>query len=223
MELPAPATAPDFNEPHSLAIRIWHWMLFLFIACTITTVGMATFVFRTGTNIRLVQQQLQQKGVIVDESAARAVSHAFNDKLWVLHTWLGYGIAFLVLARIILELFQPDEEKLRIKIRRALGFAIMSQDQQQQKRHYLGVKWLCVLFYTLILTMALTGLGLALEGVPLFREIRGGIKSVHNFTQYLIYGFILFHLAGVIRADNRRLPGLISGMINGRKRDAIKS
>jgi cytochrome b len=218
MELYSLATTPDFNEPHSLAIRIWHWMLFLLIACSITTVGMATFVFRTGRNIPLVQQQLQQKGISVDESAARAVSHAFNDKLWIWHTWFGYGIAALVLARIILELFQPDEEKLRIKIRRALGFAASSHEQQQEKRHYLGIKWTYVLFYALILTMALTGLGLAFEDVPFFRGIRGGIKSIHSFTQYLIYGFILFHLAGVIRAENRRHPGLVSGMINGRKR-----
>jgi cytochrome b len=93
--------AAGFNEPHTLAIRIWHWLL-------------------------------------------------------------GYGIAGLVLVRIILELSQPDEEKLRIKI-------------------------------------------------------RGPIKSVHNFTQYLVYGFILFHLAGVTRADSRRHPGLVSGMINGKK------
>ena len=181
---------------------------------------MATFVFRTGRNIPLVQQQLQKNGVIVDVSTARAVSHAFNDKLWAWHTWFGYGIAALVLARIILELFQPNEEKLRIKIRRALGFAATSHDQHQEKRHYLTVKWTYVLFYALILTMALTGLGLALEDVSFFGEIRGGIKSVHSFCQYLIYAFILFHLAGVIRADNRRHPGLVSGMINGKKRNA---
>ncbi|HXB93328.1 MAG TPA: cytochrome b/b6 domain-containing protein, partial [Puia sp.] len=178
MELNTLSDAPDFNEPHSLAIRIWHWLLFLLIACTITTVAMATFVFRTGPNIPLVRQQLQQKGLSVDESAARAVSHAFNDKLWTLHTWLGYGIAFLVLARIMLEIFQPKEEKLRIKIRRALGFAVKSQGQQQEKRHYLGVKWTYVLFYALILIMALTGVGLALEDVSFFRGIRGPIKSV---------------------------------------------
>ena len=54
--------ARAFNEPHSLAIRIWHWLLFILIAATITMVILATFGFRTGRNISLVQEQLQKKG-----------------------------------------------------------------------------------------------------------------------------------------------------------------
>lgn len=209
-----------FNEPHSLFIRIWHWLLFVLITASIVTVGLATYGFRTGKNITLVQQQLQKKGITVDQDAARAVSHAFNDKLWTWHTWLGYGIAILVLARFILEIFQPTEEKLSVKFRRALGFVASSPGEEKEKRHYLGVKWTYLIFYLLILIMAITGLGLAFEDVPFFRSIRGSIKSLHSFVQYGIYGFILVHLIGVIWADTRRYPGLVSGMINGNRKRA---
>jgi Ni,Fe-hydrogenase I cytochrome b subunit len=146
---PGTQPAPSSLEAHSSSIRIWHWLFFIFIFCSITTVALATFVFNTGKNIPMVQEQLQGKGVTADAAAARAVSHAFNDKLWELHTWIG--------------------------------------------------------------------IGLALEDVPFFRGIRKPIKTVHNFAQYFTYAFVLIHIGGVIWAENRGLPGLVSGMINGKK------
>jgi cytochrome b len=212
-------TTPGFNEPHSLAIRIWHWIFFILLTATIITVTLATYVFNTGQNTPLVQNQLQQKGVNVDKQVARAVSHAFNDKLWDLHTWIGYFIVAFVLGRLVLELFKPSEEKLSVKLRRVMAFNTLSREEMHEKKHYIRVKWSYVIFYGCILVMALTGLGLAFEDVPFFREARKSIKSIHSFTQYLIYAFILIHLAGVIAADMRRYPGLVSGMINGKKRN----
>jgi cytochrome b561 len=208
---------PTFLEPHSLGIRIWHWTLVVFIFSAITTVALATFVFNTGRNIPLVQQELQGKGITADVPAARAVSHAFNDKLWELHTWIGYGIVLLVLSRWLLEFFQPSPEKLARKMRFAADFAPTTPEQKGSKEHYLLAKWGYVLFYVLILVMALTGLVLAFEDVAFFRSIRRPVKSVHNFTQYLIYAFALFHIIGVVRADNLHYPGLVSRMISGRK------
>ena len=65
--------------------------------------------------------------------------------------------------------------------------------------------------------MALTGLILAFEDVTLFRQWRAPVKQLHGFVQYIIYGYALLHLAGVIRADLGQFPGIVSGMINGRK------
>lgn len=209
-------------EPHSLAIRIWHWIFFILIFSTITTVALATFVFNTGKNIPLVQQQLQGRGVTVDTQTARAVSHAFNDICWALHTWIGYGIAIFVLGRLVLEIALPTQEKLSGKMRLARAFMPTTVEQAQEKKHFVAVKWTYVVFYALIAVMALTGLVLAFETVPFFRSIRRPVKSVHSFTQYLIYGFILIHIAGVIRADIGKYPGLVSGMINGRKTRQLK-
>jgi Ni/Fe-hydrogenase 1 B-type cytochrome subunit len=208
---------PTFLEPHSLAIRIWHWALVVFIFGAVTTVVLATFVFNTGQNIPMVQQQLQGKGIAVDASAARAVSHAFNDRVWFLHKWIGYGIVLLVLARGLLEVFQPAAEKVAGKMRSASGFMPTTVEHARAKKLYLTIKWVYVVFYVLILVMALTGLVLAFEDVPFFQSIRRPVKSVHNFNQYLIYAFALIHIAGVVRADNLRYPGLVSRMIGGGK------
>jgi cytochrome b len=79
------------------------------------------------------------------------------------------------------------------------------------------VKRTYLVFYLLILTMALTGLGLAFEDNPLLKAWHGSIKQIHSFVQYLIYGFILIHLVGVIWTDGNRHNGLVSGMIHGKK------
>lgn len=207
-----------FNEPHSLAIRIWHWTFFAVITASLITVLFGSTLFRTRDNIVAVQQQLQEKGATVNKDQARAVAHAYSDKLWDLHKYIGYVLTGLLLCRIIIEVVQPGEERLRTKIKKAAGFKPSSPADTAAKRHvqhYGRVKWTYVIFYVLIVTMALTGLGLAFEEVPVFRDWHRGITKVHQFVQYFIYAFILIHIVGVIRSDLGRHKGLVSGMIHG--------
>jgi cytochrome b len=211
-----------FDEPHSLAIRIWHWTFFVVLTASLTTVLFGSTLLRTRDNIAGVQQELQEKGLTATKDQARSVAHAYSDKFWDLHTWLGYGLAGLLLIRIIIEAAQPGEERLRTKIKKAAGFkptGLRPRDDAAKKfvQHYGRVKWTYVIFYVLIATMALTGLGLAFEDVPLLDRWNHGISIVHQTVQYFIYAFILIHLAGVIRADLGRHKGLVSGMIHGNR------
>jgi Ni/Fe-hydrogenase 1 B-type cytochrome subunit len=208
----------SFNEAHSAGIRIWHWTFFIVITGSLLTVLLASTTFRTRNTTAMVQHQLQEKSVSVTTDQARAVAHEFNDKIWDLHRIFGYVLSTLVLIRILLEIVQPGEEKLGRKIRRAVGFQPATREENKDRRHYLGVKLGYLVFYSLILLMALTGLGLAFEDVPVLKTFHQPIKSMHAFLQYLIYGYILVHLGGVFVADLRRHKGLVSGMIHGQKR-----
>jgi len=213
-------TTPDLNQRYSLGIRIWHWSLFIVLIASLITVGLASTVFRTRNTISLVTTQLAKKGVTVDNDQARAVAHEYNDKLWELHTWLGYILCFLVVARIVIEFAQSRDERLAPRIKTALAFKPRDAQQRGDQQHYLLVKRAYVLFYAAIIIMALTGLVLAFEGVAAFRSWRNPAKSIHALVQYIIYGFVILHLAGVVRADLGRYPGIVSGMINGRKRSS---
>jgi Ni/Fe-hydrogenase 1 B-type cytochrome subunit len=208
--------SPTFLEPHSLAIRIWHWTFFLVLTASLMTVLFGSTLFRTQDNIGTVQQPLQEKGILVNKDQARAVAHEFSDKLWNLHKWIGFIICALLISRILIEIAQPGQEKLTTKIKKAAGFTIDNHLDRKEKNHYVQVKWGYLLFYLLILVQAVTGLGLAFEDVPLLRRWNGGITQVHSVVQYFIYGFILIHLVGVIRADGRKYKGLVSGMIHGK-------
>jgi cytochrome b561 len=207
-----------FNETHSLAIRIWHWCFFLLLTATMITVLLASTTFRTRNNTAMVQEQLQHNNITIDANQARAVSHAFNDKIWELHTWLGYFIALFLIGRFILEIFQPSEEKIANRLKKAINHQLMTVYQKDTQTHYVRVKWSYLLFYLLMLIMVLTGLGLAFEHIAFFKTIRGTIKQIHSLTQYAIYAFVLFHLGGVILADTGAYPGIVSGMIHGKRR-----
>ncbi len=116
-------TFSSFNENHSLAVRVWHWATSLTIIFTIVLVLMGTFMFKTRDNIPMVQEQLEGKGVTVTNDQARAVTHEYSDKIWMLHKYVGYGLCFLLLCRIILEATQPSEEKFKTKILKTRTFS----------------------------------------------------------------------------------------------------
>jgi cytochrome b len=168
------------------------------------------------SNVALVQDQLKSKGATVTEEQAFSVSHEYEDKFWGVHKLLGYGLAFLVFSRIIIEIVQPGDEKISSRMKSVLGLYRQSDGDKKEYRHYLRVKISYLLFYILVVCMALTGLGLAFgRNLGFSREMHGTIKEIHSFGQYLIYAFITFHIGGIIIGENRKTRGVVSGMING--------
>jgi cytochrome b561 len=206
-----------FHTGYSRAIRIWHWLTFITITASIIMVLLASTMFTMRGNTPMVQEQVQQKGGNISPDQARAVAHEYSDKLWMMHKYIGFGLVFLLLYRIVIEATYSKEQKLGAKIRKALSFQPQTEVQRYDRKHYLWVKRGYVLFYCLFLIMALTGLGLAFEDVPLFRSMHGLLANVHKIMQFLIYIYIILHLGGVIRADLTSNKGIVSRMINGSK------
>jgi len=166
----------------------------------------------------MVQEQLQKKGVTVTDDQAFAVSHEYEDKMWDIHKLVGYGLAFLFLFRIIIEFIVPSDEKILNKMKAAKKLQNKNDENKAGYTHYLRVRLTYSIFFLLLFGMILTGLGMAFgRDLGFSRDIHRAIKNVHAFIQYLIYAFILIHLAGVIIAENGKLKGIVSGMINGNK------
>jgi Ni/Fe-hydrogenase 1 B-type cytochrome subunit len=205
-----------FLKKHSVVIRIWHWITFLFITASIITVLLASTLLNPRANIGMVKEQLQSKGLTVTNDQAFAVSHRYEDKAWDVHKWIGFGIAFLLLSRLAIELVQPGEEKFRSRLKNAIRLYKQNDEMKLTYRHYISVKLSYILFYALLLCMVLTGLGLAFgEDLGFSRGLHGTIKQIHSFGQYCMYAFVLVHIGGVIIADNKEAKGIVSGMVNG--------
>jgi Ni/Fe-hydrogenase 1 B-type cytochrome subunit len=214
----SPGTPDLFLQKHSLQLRIWHWLTFLFISATMITVLFASTLLNQRDNIALVQEQLQKNGLTATRDQAFAVSHEYEDKVWNIHKWIGFGITFLLFSRLVIETVQPGEEKLRTRLKNAVELYKLNDKNKLIYRHYIGVKLTYTLFYSLLLCMALTGLGLAFgRDLNFSRELHGTIKEIHAVGQYLMYTFVLIHLAGVITAENTETKGIVSGMISGNK------
>jgi cytochrome b561 len=205
-------TTPFFQNPKPLSIRIWHWLTFLFFLASLTTVIFGSTLFKTRENISTVQEQVERKGGMVTKDQAKAVAHEFSDKLWMLHKNIGYFLSFLMLMRIIIEISMAKEEKLINKIKSTLKI----QEKTEEKSHYLWVNYSYSIFYLLFLMMTLTGLVLAFEDQKWLDPIHRISKDIHEKVQWGLYAFMLFHIIGVIRADNTKYGGIVSRMINGK-------
>lgn len=210
--------ASPFYQQHSLMLRIWHWLTFLLILGSIVTVLMNSTLLSPRDNVKLVQEQLQKKGVTVTDEQAFAVSHEYEEKMWDVHKIIGFGLAFLFLFRIVIEVTAPANQKVSYKLKQAKELRKSDIENQAEYTHYLRVRTAYTVFLLLLLAMVLTGLGMAFgRDLGLSRTVFRGIKSFHEFVQYHIYAFIVVHLAGVILAENGKLRGIVSGMINGNK------
>ena len=160
----------------------------------------------------MVQEQVQQEGGNLTEKQAWAVAHEYSDKLWMLHKYIGYGLAILMAWRILLEFSLSPEKRLLVRIRKAMEYP----GNSPEKNHYKFVQNVYVIFYALFMVMVLTGLVLAYEDVKWLEPLHEPAEELHGFVQYGLYGFVLFHIIGVIRADLGRYGGIISRMINGK-------
>jgi cytochrome b561 len=173
-------------------------------------------MFNPWENATMVKNVLKEKGAIVTDDQAKAVTHEYSDKLWDLHKYLGFALTFLFLSRMVIEITSSREEKIQARIKSAILLYRQNPATKNGYKHYLIVKFSYTAFYLLVLYMALTGLLLAFGfNLGLSRETHHFIKDIHGFGQYLIYGFIFFHLCGVIFADLKHSKGIISSMVNG--------
>ncbi len=207
-----------FLQKNSVALRIWHWLTFLVVTSIIVTVLMASTALNPRENIPVVQNILKEKGVVVSNDQTFAVTHMYDDKMWELHKLFGYALAFLFISRIAVELTQPKEERISFRLKKARMALQQADADKKEWKHYLIVKASYSLFYLLLFAMVATGLIIAFgKDLGLAAPTRHTVKEVHGFIQYLIYAFLFFHLAGVIRAELRNAKGIVSGMINGGK------
>ena len=201
-----------FNFHTPVIIRIWHWLTVLFFFASISTVLLHSTLFETKDNIGMVQEQVTKKGGTINPEQAKAVAHEFSDKLWMAHKFIGFGIVFLFLWRVVADVVVSKENKLSNKIR----YALKLSSSNEERKHFLLVKYSYVFFYLLLFLMSITGLILAFEDVDLFGKIHRPVKQFHGFLQYTFYLFIGLHLIGVIKAELTNYAGIVSGMIHGK-------
>ena len=209
-------TGSPFLQQHSAPLRVWHWLTFVFIMGSIITVLFNSTLLSPRDNVKMVQEQLQRKGITVTDDQAFAVSHEYEDKMWDVHKLIGFGLAILFLSRIVIEFTQPKDEKIQHKLKRVKELQQKNDGHKAEYMHYLRVRLSYTIFFLLLFGMVLTGLGMSFgRDFGFSRELFRGIKNVHSIIQYLIYAFILIHLSGVIIAENGKIKGIVSGMING--------
>jgi Ni/Fe-hydrogenase 1 B-type cytochrome subunit len=219
MELVATAPVAEVEatrtRKYSLSIRLWHWLNAIVITGSLLTVLINSTVMKAWTNVSLITDKLKEKGVEISKDQARSVAFALSDKVWAVHTYLGYALTGLFLFRIILEFFELTDQKLIRKIKAAKQSFLSRQEDRVSSRNEMLIKTLYAVFYILLTVMVVTGLCLAFkDSIPALRKMHF-IKEIHGFTMYLIIGFIILHIAGIVIGERKRHKGIVSDMING--------
>lgn len=208
---------PQQVKKHSASLRLWHWLNAIVITGSLLTVLSNSTLTNSRKNGVIIKNKLTEDGIAVTDKLARSAAHELSDKVWEIHTYFGYVLAGLVVFRLLMEFFQLADQKFIRTLKKAyLNFKTVKENRELA-RHDFWVKTLYAVFYLMIIVMVLTGLCLAFEdNVPALKAIRA-FKKVHNFTMYLILGFIFLHLVGVFFAERKDSPGIVSDMINGGK------
>jgi Ni,Fe-hydrogenase I cytochrome b subunit len=197
------------NAPrhHSLGLRIWHGLDAAIVIGLITT-----FFLRDSlvSHSRYLVAQLNAKGVMVNDATARPIIREMVDQLWKWHIYFGYALTALLIFRIVL--FFTDKRNPAIECWNSVCELRGRFDFRNV--HSAGVKAGYLAFYVLQLFMVLSGLALTFsDSIGITRETRHQINEAHEAVMWFFLAFIIAHIIGVVIAENRDDPGIISAMI----------
>lgn len=205
-----------FQQTYSRGLRLWHW-------CTVIITGLLLFtalVAKTFMNkIHMgstLSEYFKQSGSALSGRQVFDAANALQTNLWNWHTKYGYVLAGLVVFRLLVELFQPKQEKMYQRIKKAFT-AIRYKQSVKTGWHYLIVRFLYIAFYGLLVTISTTGVWMSFNLKPEETEQFHSIKEIHESCFIILMGFIFIHLVGVIRAERNGHKNIVSNMINGGK------
>lgn len=203
------------KKKYSAALRFWHWTNALVLSGSLLTVLINSTLFDRSQSL-FIKSELQKSGTTVSTEQAHSLAHGMEDQVWGMHIYFGYALTALLALRLVSEIRSPSKSRFFTAFKKAYANYFILKKQRETVGHELLVKSLYLVFYLLILIMAVTGLLLAFEdSTGISRDVNHSIKELHGFCMYLILGFILLHVAGVFLAERKENKGIVSDMING--------
>lgn len=189
---------------YSLNFRIWHWLNAFVVLGLLSTVFLRKTFLSWRTNSEILMSELQSMGTEISVEQAKILAKAVRAGMWEWHIILGYALVGLILFRFYLYL---KESSPRAKF-------------DSLTTHKKAVRSLYYLLYATLVFMALSGLSIHFyQELNITKELAHDIKELHELVFYLVMFFVPLHLAGVVISDLTEKRGLVSSMINGRKRD----
>lgn len=183
--------------------RIWHWAHAAVILGLLGTVFVRKTFLSWRANAEILTNKLSEINLEVTKEQAKALATAIRDPLWEWHILLGYALTALILWRIALFFTQSGSMNYK-------HFKVKNLHKKMVMLSYVGI-------YVTLLFMAISGLTLTFhETLGLTKELTHAVKEMHEFMFNIVLLFVVFHITGVVVAELRDEPGIISNMIGGR-------
>ena len=212
----APATqAPtkDYRAP----LRVWHWGNALLVSGQLLTILFLEVIVDARSAVPEFIKGLSHDNVILTVKQAKTFAHIISDRIWQWHIYIGLTLAAFWLLRVVLELRGPSDMRFSARLLEvARRYRLAAPAEKSNAGKVLFAKSTYALFYIFLTIMVITGLSLTwADDVPFLGQIEHTMKEIHNVTMYLIIGFFVIHVVGVVWAEVTKDHGLISRMVGG--------
>lgn len=219
-----PTIAPAVEVPikdYRGSIRFWHWANALLISLQLITILFQKVIVNSRSAVPEFQQALHKDKVTITTQQARAFAHIISERIWAWHIYFGWALVALWVLRLGLHLTGPSELRFSARLLAVLRrYRLAPPADKSQAGKILFAKTTYALFYIFLTLMVTTGLILIYEDVSWLKGIHHLAEETHNVTMYLIIGFIVLHVVGVVWAESKEDHGLISRMVGGEAPDS---
>jgi Ni/Fe-hydrogenase 1 B-type cytochrome subunit len=212
-------TAPPATATHdySVPMRIWHWVNAALVSGQLLTILFQKVIVNAKAAVPEFQQAMTKGGSTLTEQQGRAVAHVISERIWQWHIWLGVALAVFWLLWTVMQALDPAGRRFGARLLAAARrYKLAAPAEHADARHVLLAKLTYAAFYLFITIMVVTGLALIFaDDVPFLHRLEHTAEEIHNVTMYLIIGYIVLHVVGVVWADIYDDRGLISRMVSG--------
>ena len=197
---------------YSKALRLWHWSSFIITCLLLITILVSKSFLNWLFVNNIIYEGMAREGIHLQPGQTAGTASLLRERIWAWHTYLGYILGLLFTFRIVLEFFQPRDEQMATKVRRAW---LQNRNGNRTARKFLIANIIYLLFYILLGTIAGTGTWMAFHKQPQYFETFHAVKQIHENCLLLLLLFIIIHLAGVISFERKNRSNLISAMVHG--------
>ncbi|MFA6759444.1 MAG: cytochrome b/b6 domain-containing protein [Sulfuricurvum sp.] len=171
---------------YTALFKAWHWLSAFVVSGLVGTVLLRKGFLSYRANSEIIMDKLLGVGVEVLRDDAIMVAKAIRDVMWQWHIILGFMLAFLIVYRVLLAIFDKRDK---------IPFASLGL-------HKKGVRVSYYIFYASIVFMALSGFMLHFkEELALAEATFRSIKDLHEIVYNYFLIFIPLHIVGVVVAE----------------------
>lgn len=186
-----------------LFLRLWHWLNAIAITGLLLTVLLRKTFLSWRANTALIQSKIETAGGQIDPTLARDIAVTMRDAMWEWHYIFGFGLVALFFFRIFVSVRHKETKPL----------------QFTKSLHHNLKQISYAAFYLATFFMSVTGLTLYFKDtLGISKELTGVFKESHEFAMWFFVAFSAMHIVGVVIAEIRDEPGIVSKMINGGKK-----
>ena len=212
----APATKAPPIKDYRAPLRFWHWGNAALITLQLATILFQKVIVNSKSAVPEFQQALSKDNIALTTKQGRAFAHIISERIWEWHIYFGWALVAFFVLRVILQLMGPSELRFSSRLMEILRrYRLAPPADKGAAGKVLFAKSTYALFYLFLTIMVITGLVLIYEDVPFLKPLHHTAEEVHNVTMYLIIGFIVLHVVGVVWADSTEDHGVVSRMVGG--------